>query len=85
MKRLLYILIIAALSIGTTKAQSLSDRYNENHPLVMVCDWDKPPYEFLNDKGEPPAATSISCGPWLKTWHTHQVRHEGMEHRHQDL
>ena len=53
MKRLLYILIIAALSIGTTKAQSLSDRYNENHPLVMVCDWDKPPYEFLNDKGEP--------------------------------
>lgn len=34
-------------------AQSLSSTYNEKRPLVMVCDWDKPPYEFLNDKGEP--------------------------------
>ena len=22
-------------------------------PVVMVCDWDKPPYEFLNSNGEP--------------------------------
>lgn len=31
----------------------LSSRYNASHPLVIVCDWDKPPYEFLDDKGEP--------------------------------
>ena len=35
------------------RAQQLSARYNAKRPLVMVCDWDKPPYEFLNDKGEP--------------------------------
>ena len=36
----------------------MSERYNSKRPLVMVCDWDKPPYEFLNDKGEP-AGTNI--------------------------
>ncbi len=34
-------------------AQLLSDKYNEERPVVVVCDWDKPPYEFLNDQGEP--------------------------------
>ena len=34
-------------------AQQLSDKYTAEHPVVIVCDWDKPPYEFLNDKGMP--------------------------------
>ena len=31
----------------------MSEKYNEKRPVVMVCDWDKPPYEFLNNNGEP--------------------------------
>ena len=27
--------------------------YTEEHPLVIVSDWEFPPYEFRNDKGEP--------------------------------
>jgi len=38
---------------ATAAAQSLAERYDDKHPVVMVCDWDKPPYEFLNDQGEP--------------------------------
>ena len=53
MKRLLFILIAYHLSLITTQAQPLSDKYNTKRPVIMVCDWDKPPYEFLNDKGEP--------------------------------
>ena len=34
-------------------AQSLSDKYNAKRPVIVVCDWDKPPYEFLNNNGEP--------------------------------
>jgi nitrogen-specific signal transduction histidine kinase len=31
----------------------LSDKYNASHPVTVVCDWDKPPYEYLNNDGEP--------------------------------
>ena len=34
-------------------AQQLSDTYTKQRPVVIVCDWDKAPYEFLNDKGQP--------------------------------
>ena len=27
--------------------------YTKDHPLVIVCDWDKAPYEFLDDHGHP--------------------------------
>ena len=27
--------------------------YTEDQPLVIVSDWEFPPYEFSNDKGEP--------------------------------
>ena len=27
--------------------------YSEEHPLVIVCDWDFSPFEFLNSSGEP--------------------------------
>ena len=53
MKKILLILIAYHLSLFTSAAQSLSDKYNAQRPVVMVCDWDKPPYEFLNDNGEP--------------------------------
>lgn len=53
MKRLLFILVACHLSLITTQAQTLSEKYNAKRPVVMVCDWDKPPYEFLNDNGQP--------------------------------
>jgi nitrogen-specific signal transduction histidine kinase/ABC-type amino acid transport substrate-binding protein len=53
MRKLLFILVTIHFSLVTATAQSLSDKYNEEHPVVIVCDWDKPPYEFLNDNGEP--------------------------------
>ena len=47
--------IIALLCFTTLKsvAQQLSDKYTKERPVVVVCDWDKPPYEYLNDKGQP--------------------------------
>ena len=46
------IILLFATAV-TTVAQQLSDKYTKQRPVVIVCDWDKPPYEFLNDKGEP--------------------------------
>ena len=28
-------------------------KYSEERPLVVVCDWDLPPFEFLDDRGNP--------------------------------
>ena len=53
MKKILAIFFIFHLALLTTDAQSLSEKYNAKRPVVMVCDWDKPPYEFLNSNGEP--------------------------------
>ena len=53
MKKIILIFIICHLSLITSQAQALSEKYNAKRPVVMVCDWDKPPYEYLNDKGEP--------------------------------
>ena len=52
-RRIIYSIAIL-LAVGTRmQAQPLSEKYNANRPVVVVCDWDKPPYEFLNDKGQP--------------------------------
>lgn len=41
-----------SLFTATTAAQQIH-KYTEKQPLVIVCDWEFPPYEFSNDKGEP--------------------------------
>ena len=56
--RMLLAVLAAQCSLLTATAQTLNDRYNSSRPVVMACDWDKPPYEYLNDKGEP-AGTNI--------------------------
>ena len=43
-------LLMAALTAG---AQPLGERYTNVRPVIIVCDWDKPPYEFLDDNGHP--------------------------------
>ena len=45
-------LLLSATAIRSM-AQQLSDTYTKQRPVVIVCDWDKAPYEFLNDKGQP--------------------------------
>ena len=50
-----YILIIAFLfafcQLLTVRADYIRD-YTEEHPLVIIMDWEFPPYEYRNDKGE---------------------------------
>ncbi len=56
MTRKLYILIAACLLsvCHIPSAQALYIReYSEERPLIIVSDWEFPPYEFRNDKGEP--------------------------------
>ena len=55
---MLLAVLAAQCSLLTATAHTLNDRYNSSRPVVMTCDWDKPPYEYLNDKGEP-AGTNI--------------------------
>jgi len=46
-------IILLTVCTLRTAAQNLSDQYNKEHPVVIVCDWDLPPFEFLNDNGNP--------------------------------
>lgn len=47
------LVILLTLLPFSGRAQQLTGRYNSQRPVVITCDWDKPPYEFLNDNGEP--------------------------------
>ena len=53
MKRILFVVIALQSAIAPLLAQSLSEKYNKERPVVVVCDWDKPPYEFLDGHGMP--------------------------------
>ena len=50
-KRLIAVLL-SLLSIATVPASN-NFGYTEEHPLVMVCDWDFRPYEFIDSEGQP--------------------------------
>ena len=56
MTRQLYILIAACLlsfcHIQTAEALFIRE-YTEDRPLIIVSDWEFPPYEFRNDRGGP--------------------------------
>ena len=47
------LLFLALLLQSLAAGAKFTDRYNERNPLIIVCDWDLPPYEFLNDMGQP--------------------------------
>lgn len=49
---ILVMLFILYGSLMTVTAQQ-RHKYTEDQPLVIVSDWEFPPYEFSNDKGEP--------------------------------
>ena len=44
--------LLSVFNVLTAEAIFLRE-YTEDHPLVIVSDWEFPPYEFRNDKGEP--------------------------------
>ena len=41
------------LAVMPSVAQPLRERYTNVRPIIIACDWDKPPYEFLDDNGHP--------------------------------
>ena len=41
------------LTAAPSDAQTLSERYTNVNPVIIACDWDKPPYEYLDDNGNP--------------------------------
>ncbi len=45
-------ILFAVAAILPATAQSIEDRYNKRRPVVMICDWDRPPYEYINDAGQ---------------------------------
>ena len=49
---ILVMLFILHGSLLSVTAQQIHE-YTEEQPLVIVSDWEFPPYEFSNDKGEP--------------------------------
>lgn len=54
-KRIFSILLISLLTAfcNILPAEALFIReYTEDRPLVIVCDWEFPPYEYRNDKGD---------------------------------
>ena len=51
---ILYILVVLFLGALPTKAIAKdSYGYTEDHPLIIACDWDFRPFEFLDSDGEP--------------------------------
>jgi signal transduction histidine kinase/ABC-type amino acid transport substrate-binding protein len=60
MRKALYTIIVLAVWLlpSAVMASPLSERYTDLRPLVVAGDWDKPPYEFLNDDGKP-AGTNV--------------------------
>ena len=53
--RLMLLILTLLYNIGGEA--KLADRYTEQRPLTMVCDWELPPYEFFTDGGEPSGYT----------------------------
>ena len=41
------------LSVSLGLQAGLHGKYTEQHPVVVMCDWEFPPYEFSNDNGQP--------------------------------
>ena len=93
MRKLLIIVTAIVLSVAHALAQSLSDKYNAEHPLIIVGDWDKAPYEFLNDQGQPAGSNvdlmktickelNIHCQFVLKEW---SGAIKTFERRHADI
>ena len=46
--------LLTQLCVTAARAQAPYNLdYSEDNPVIIVCDWDFPPYEFSNNNGEP--------------------------------
>ena len=50
-----YILLIASLLmlLCNPAAAQYGQDYSNDNPVIIVCDWDFPPYEYSNNDGNP--------------------------------
>lgn len=73
----LAVLLMVCLPLGAQ--QSFNGEFDEGHPVIIAGDWDKPPYEYQNDRGEPAGSNidvmravmkqlGIPCKFLLKEW-----------------
>ncbi len=55
MRYRIYILYISLVMTLSCCLPTLAQKrvYDEKHPIIIAGDWDKPPYEYQNDHGEP--------------------------------
>lgn len=55
MRYRIYILYISLVMTLSCCLPTLAQKrvYDEKHPVIIAGDWDKPPYEYQNDQGEP--------------------------------
>ena len=71
--------ILLCLTATAARATEWNGKYDEGRPLVIAGDWDKAPYEFLNDDGKPAGMNidlmrtlceqlGIKCKFILKEW-----------------
>ncbi|MCR4918903.1 MAG: transporter substrate-binding domain-containing protein [Prevotella sp.] len=51
-KHLSILLMLLTATVGLQAHESLKERYNEERPVIVVCDWDRPPYEYIGDDGQ---------------------------------
>ena len=52
------VLVLFTLLLCSVEGEArLLDRFTKDHPLVVSCDWELPPYEFLDDQGRPAGYT----------------------------
>ena len=55
MKRSIIYILFALFFVTVPSATTAKDFYDftEEHPLIVACDWDFRPFEFLDSDGEP--------------------------------
>lgn len=73
------LITLLVVSLPIYAQLSYEGKYDEKHPLIIAGDWDKPPYEYQNDRGEPAGSNidimravmkqlGIPCKFLLKEW-----------------
>ncbi|MBQ9678102.1 MAG: transporter substrate-binding domain-containing protein [Prevotella sp.] len=80
-RHLKYVILVLLLtsSLPINAQRSFEGKFDEEHPIVIAGDWDKPPYEYQNDRGEPAGSNidvmravmkqmGIPCKFLLKEW-----------------
>ncbi len=45
-------ILLLMVAVMPSVAESVDEKYDEQRPVVMICDWDRPPYEYIDDSGQ---------------------------------